>query len=88
MSYPVEFGTQVSLRGPGGPYIRTMPFSTRYDAVIAGSGHNGLVAAAYLANAGQSVLVLERNDWLGEAPQPRSGSSPTTMPTCRATPTS
>ena len=44
-----------------------MTFSTRYDAVIAGSGHNGLVAAAYLANAGQSVLVLERNDWIGGA---------------------
>jgi len=42
-----------------------MTFATRYDAVIVGCGHNGLVAAAYLANAGQSVLVLERNDWLG-----------------------
>lgn len=44
-----------------------MTFNTRYDAVIVGSGHNGLVAAAYLANAGQSVLVLERNDWIGGA---------------------
>ena len=40
---------------------------TRYDAVIVGSGHNGLVAAAYLAKAGLSVLVLERNDCLGGA---------------------
>ncbi|MFF4326408.1 phytoene desaturase family protein [Streptomyces sp. NPDC001591] len=31
-----------------------------YDAVIVGAGHNGLVAAAYLARAGRSVLVLER----------------------------
>ncbi|MFD6424400.1 phytoene desaturase family protein [Streptomyces sp. NPDC060198] len=41
----------------------TVPRSTlqqRYDAVIVGGGHNGLVAAAYLARAGQSVLVLER----------------------------
>ena len=40
---------------------------TRYDAVIVGSGHNGLIAAAYLAKAGLSVLVLERNDYLGGA---------------------
>lgn len=40
---------------------------TRYDAVILGSGHNGLVAAAYLAKAGLSVLVLEKNDYVGGA---------------------
>jgi phytoene dehydrogenase-like protein len=39
----------------------------RYDAVIVGGGHNGLVAAAYLARAGQSVLLLERNPTLGGA---------------------
>ncbi len=38
-----------------------------YDAVIVGGGHNGLVAAAYLARAGRSVLVLERDDVLGGA---------------------
>ncbi|MEV7085744.1 NAD(P)/FAD-dependent oxidoreductase [Streptomyces sp. NPDC093085] len=37
-----------------------MPALTSYDAVIVGGGHNGLVAAAYLARAGRSVLVLER----------------------------
>ncbi len=36
-----------------------------YDVVAIGSGHNGLVAAAYLAVAGKSVLVLERNAWFG-----------------------
>jgi len=36
-----------------------------YDIVTIGSGHNGLVAAAYLAAAGKKVLVLERNSWFG-----------------------
>jgi phytoene dehydrogenase-like protein len=36
-----------------------------YDVVIIGAGHNGLVAAAYLARAGRSVLVLERRDQVG-----------------------
>lgn len=40
---------------------------SRYDAVVVGGGHNGLVAAAYLARAGQSVLLLERNATLGGA---------------------
>jgi phytoene dehydrogenase-like protein len=34
----------------------------RFDAVFVGSGHNALITAAYLARAGWSVLVLERND--------------------------
>ncbi|MEU7069810.1 NAD(P)/FAD-dependent oxidoreductase [Streptomyces narbonensis] len=38
-----------------------------YDAVIVGGGHNGLVAAAYLARAGRSVLVLERLGTTGGA---------------------
>src|SRR5579872_2151015 len=44
-----------------------MRFRTHYDAVVVGGGHNGLVAAAYLARAGRSVLVLERSDSLGGA---------------------
>ena len=38
-----------------------------FDAIIAGSGHNGLTTACYLARAGLRVLVVEKNDWIGGA---------------------
>lgn len=38
-----------------------------YDAIFVGAGHNGLVAALYLARAGWKVLVLERNERVGGA---------------------
>src|SRR5690349_480564 len=38
-----------------------------YDAVVVGGGHNGLVAAAYLARAGRRVLVCERRPVVGGA---------------------
>src|SRR3954471_3868509 len=40
---------------------------SRYDVVILGAGHNGLVAASYLGRAGLSVLLLEKNDYIGGA---------------------
>lgn len=39
----------------------------RYDAIIIGAGHNGLVTACYLARAGKKVLVLERREVVGGA---------------------
>jgi phytoene dehydrogenase-like protein len=54
-----------------------------WDAIVVGGGHNGLTAAAYLARAGRSVLVLERREQLGGActleqpfPDPRYLISP------------
>ncbi|HET9349739.1 MAG TPA: FAD-dependent oxidoreductase, partial [Burkholderiales bacterium] len=39
----------------------------KYDAIVIGGGHNGLVCAAYLARAGRKVLVLERRERVGGA---------------------
>ena len=41
--------------------------SASYDIVIIGGGHNGLVAACYLAKAGKSVVILEKEESLGGA---------------------
>lgn len=40
---------------------------TRYDAIVVGAGHNGLIAANYLARGGKKVLVLEGREVLGGA---------------------
>jgi len=39
----------------------------KFDAIIIGSGHNGLITACYLAKAGMRVCVLERRDTIGGA---------------------
>src|SRR5881275_2769853 len=40
---------------------------SQYDVIILGAGHNGLVAATYLGRAGLSVLLLEKNEYIGGA---------------------
>jgi phytoene dehydrogenase-like protein len=47
-----------------GPEVRV---PQRYDAIVIGGGHNGLISAAYLARAGMKTLVLERRHVLGGA---------------------
>src|SRR6185503_8820671 len=51
--------------------------STTYDAIVVGGGHNGLVAAAYLARSGARTVVLESRSTTGgaattEAPWPEA----------------
>ena len=44
-----------------------MTSDKKYDAIVVGGGHNGLVAASYLAKAGKSVVLLESSPELGGA---------------------
>lgn len=50
--------------------------SESFDIVAMGAGHNGLVAAAYLAKAGKKVLVLERKAWAGGGVSTRQLNTP------------
>ena len=38
---------------------------SKYDAIIIGGGHNGLVCASYLSKKGYKILILEKNGNLG-----------------------
>ncbi len=50
--------------------------AANYDVVFIGAGHNGLVAAAYLAKAGKKVLLLERKAWPGGGVATREVNEP------------
>src|SRR5215813_13439812 len=58
-------GRRGTADGTSGGRNRVM--SVRYDVIVIGAGHNGLVTAAYLARARRRVLVLERRDLVGGA---------------------
>ncbi len=60
----------------------TVPTRARYDAIIVGAGHNGLVCATYLARAGRSVLVLEAAERLGGAAATREFSPGFSVSAC------
>ena len=64
--------TKVKIDVIPGERRSVMAHQQHYDVIIAGSGHNGLVAANYLARAGLKTLVIERNDYIGGAAVSRS----------------
>ncbi len=54
-------------QGTGSEQAAGAPRGGRYDAIVVGAGHNGLISAGYLAKAGKRVLVLERREVIGGA---------------------
>ncbi len=64
-------GANAARRDPARPGAPAMSATRhaphRYDCIVVGGGHNGLVCATYLARGGRSVLVLEAAERLGGA---------------------
>ena len=54
----------------------------KYDAIVIGAGHNGLICSTLLAKAGKKVLVLEANDQVGGAAITREFSDGFSVSAC------
>src|SRR5213083_1660831 len=63
----VYYFVTVLFISPKGNNTTMLQHTEQFDAIIIGAGHNGLVAAGYLARAGKKVLVLEQRDRVGGA---------------------
>jgi len=55
------------MHAPVSRFLFSKPKTRSFDCLVIGGGHNGLVAAAYLARAGRRVLVCEKRDVVGGA---------------------
>ncbi len=64
---PTPLGSTSEKYARPDPAARAAVSERERDVIIVGGGHNGLVAAAYLAKQGLDVLVLERRSMLGGA---------------------
>jgi phytoene dehydrogenase-like protein len=66
---PIDLTVAMASADPPAPRCshRNGLMSQKYDAIVIGGGHNGMICAAYLAKAGKKVVVLERRHLVGGA---------------------